>query len=145
MGHPFDQSIFDLVTETPANPAAGTYGSLPVPNGARIQALSISCLYTASAVVVDRLPYAYIYSGAKVIQLALTKSLITASEAVELHFAIGIAGEDLVATHDKQYAALPDEMLAVEGDVVRINAYGLSALDQISDLVFRTKQWVSES
>jgi hypothetical protein len=135
---------FDLVTATPANPAAGNALHFPVPDNSRIQLLSGDFTYVSDANVANRLMIVWVVSPLQGVQHGIAKGVQTASETCRYHFTTGISGEDALAAHGKQAAALPDDMIAIIGDEIRIIAHDIQATDQISDIVLRFKQWITE-
>jgi len=143
--HNLNVDVYHLFRMNVATPSAGDPAEITIPANSHAQILSISFQIAADGTAANRLPYVAISSGGKLVHVALAKGLVTANETIKCHFAIGIAGEDTTATHNLQYAALPDQMHAVIGDKVYCYAFGIQAADQISAAIYRAKQWIAEN
>ena len=144
LDHNLQTDSFALVTGTPSDPAAEAPAFYVPPVNTRIEALSVSFRFAASGVAGDRLPYAYVQFGGVSFQNAYAKAVITANETVDVHFAIGISGEDVISAKDKQYAALAGFLMAGTDDKIGAFVADIKTGDQITNLVVRTKQWITE-
>ena len=142
--HNLQTDRFALVTGTPSDPAAEAPAFYVPPVNTRIEALSVSFRFAASGVAGNRLPYAYIQFGGVSFQNAYAKGVITANETIDCHFSIGLSGEDVTGSHAKQYAALAGLLTAGTDDKIGAFVIQIQTGDQITNLIVRTKQWISE-
>lgn len=141
---PYNFCFGDIITITPADPAAGANLSFLVPINAFIIPLSIDFLFTTSAVVATRIVSVSGYDGSDRFQVTKSQNSQAASAAWSYHFSVNIGGAIGLAGTSEQNGVISYPMLLRQGDSLITNIVNIDAGDQISNVVIRYLQFIAE-
>jgi hypothetical protein len=141
----FNKNRYDLLTANPANPAVGTPLTWPVPTGTVVQVVSVTFTLVTSATAGNRLPLVYVTTGGAVnapYSPAAVKQI--AGQTRTYFFTIGLAPLDYGTDFLWVFQPLGCCYQMKTGHSLLINANGLDALDQISNVGIRYFSWLEE-
>lgn len=142
--NPLDTSVFDVITLSPADPAAGANFTLSVNANARWQILSLQFTIAYNATGANRRVEVHGFDGTDIIQKQAPLNFGTASITVEYDCNIGTGSAYQEASVLSESFPLAGDLYLNIGDSIRITVFNIQATDQISDIRVRVKQWITE-
>ena len=143
--NPIDVNSFDIITITPANPAAGNNYGLAVNVNARWQILYVGFNLGTDANVAGRIAAVHGWDGTDIIYETHPSVPQAASLNFSYHFNVGVGNPHTGGAGSLLVAPLNDQLFLRQGDSIFILIHNIQAADQISDIRIRLKQWITEN
>lgn len=145
INNPIDTAIFDILTIAPVNPAAGASLSIAVNLNARWQLISVEFVLVTDANAADRLITIEGDDGTDEFYGSAPTGPQTASQNIRYRGNTGIGQPFQMGTAGRIGFPLNTNFFLNTGDTLDILIGGIQVADQISDIVFRVKQWIVEN
>lgn len=135
---------FDVITIAPANPAAGANFSVAVNLNSRWQVIYAEFQLVTDANAAARLIKTHGNDGTDDIYLSGPTVDLTASLTGRYHGNVGTGTATDLGAGSRLIFPLNDQFFLNLGDTLRITIDSIQVGDQIQDIRFRVKQWISE-
>lgn len=140
--NPIDSRVFQVVTASPADPAAGADFSWSVPANSRVEIISVVFEIVADGTAANRQAQVNGNDGTYDFQFSVAPGVQTAGETIEYQFAIDNDPTDLSGAYQLMTCKLAEHMILDPGDSFDSSILNLQAADQIQNIVIRFRQWV---
>lgn len=140
--HPFDTSIFDMITVEISNPAAGANFSFLPNTLTRILPVVVGFTLTTDATAADRLVQLQISDGSQDYAIQFINGFITASLTVRCTFFIGAGSPIINLNLGSATGPLPDNNWIRNTGNIDSLIGNIQATDQISDIQVRFQQQI---
>lgn len=132
-----------LVGDTQASPAAGDQWIYVVPANIIIQPLAVQFVFATDATVADRWVGITFTVGTAVVRYAQTRDAHAATIGRQYNITAGDNPYHLVAGPGRVYDQFPDWILLAPGEEIRTSIDSIKAADQISQVSFVRRQFIT--
>lgn len=139
---PIDSNVFQVVTDTPADPAAGADFVWPTPANSRVEIVSVVFEIVADGTAINRQAQVNINNTVVDVQHSVAPGIQVAGETLEYQFAIDNDPLDLSGAYQLMTCKLAELLTMDPGDRFVSNVLNLQAGDQIQNIVIRFRQWI---
>ena len=141
--HNLDTSIFQTLTTTQTNPAAGADFVFTVNADQRIHVVSIDFQLITDATAANRNVRVKFSDGTNDFSFCGHTTNITASLTRQLHFSTAYSASEQESASGDYHIQLPPDLYLNPGDTLESDVFNIQATDAITAIVIRLHRWVS--